>query len=327
MKRLCLKNKLFLENISLENLSIFPIIIKVAYSGICGTDLQILKKNYQIYADELCLGHEIVGYIYKGNSKFNENQPVVINPNHQCNHCSYCLIGKPNFCENIQSIGIYQNGGWSEYIGCSESIVHLYYKDVPIYYGILCEPYSCILHGYNKLGKIVITDKILIIGAGIIGLLWVLFLHYKGYRDIIIIESDINRRQIVLSFEFKGLKVKEINDENINIIIDCSGVPIAIESNIKWLKKVGKILLFGCCPKNQTLSIEPYFLYDHEIDIITAKINPFTFPEAISLVKELFNSDYLDFNLGVKYYTIDSFELALDELNSKKCTKAVFEFK
>jgi threonine dehydrogenase-like Zn-dependent dehydrogenase len=48
MKRLCLKNKLFLENISLENLSIFPIIIKVAYSGICGTDLQILKKNYNI---------------------------------------------------------------------------------------------------------------------------------------------------------------------------------------------------------------------------------------------------------------------------------------
>ena len=110
-------------------------------------------------------------------------------------------------------------------------------------------------------------------------------------------------------------------------MIDCSGNPFAFEENFKWVDKYGKILLFGCCPETSKIRIEPYLLYDLEISILTAKINPFTFRQSITLVEQLFLSGYLGQQLGVKNYKLDDFEIAINDLHQKTCTKAIFNLK
>ena len=61
----------------------------------------------------------------------------------------------------------------------------------------MCEPISCILHGYKKIeSKIRPNKKVLIVGAGIIGNLWASLLHYKGVRNIIVSEFSEARRRI-----------------------------------------------------------------------------------------------------------------------------------
>ena len=63
--------------------------------------------------------------------------------------------------------------------------------------GALCEPISCILHGYKRIeNKIRPNKKVLIVGAGIIGNLWATLLHYKGVRNIIVSEFSEARRRI-----------------------------------------------------------------------------------------------------------------------------------
>ena len=63
--------------------------------------------------------------------------------------------------------------------------------------GALCEPISCILHGYKRIeSKIRPNKKVLIVGAGIIGNLWASLLHYKGVRNIIVSEFSEARRRI-----------------------------------------------------------------------------------------------------------------------------------
>ena len=57
--------------------------------------------------------------------------------------------------------------------------------------GALCEPMSCILHGWNRLKnaqKIESHSKVLILGAGIIGNLWMCLLHHFGLRNVIVSE-------------------------------------------------------------------------------------------------------------------------------------------
>ena len=61
----------------------------------------------------------------------------------------------------------------------------------------MCEPISCILHGYKRIeSKIRPNKKVLIVGAGIIGNLWASLLHYKGVRNIIVSEFSEARRRI-----------------------------------------------------------------------------------------------------------------------------------
>ena len=65
--------------------------------------------------------------------------------------------------------------------------------------GALCEPLSCVLRGWDRLKSVGApkeSSKILILGAGIIGNLWMSLLHHNGLRDVTVSEPSDNRRQI-----------------------------------------------------------------------------------------------------------------------------------
>ena len=80
--------------------------------------------------------------------------------------------------------------------------------------GALCEPLSCILHGwelFQKYGPVKQDARILILGAGIIGNLWSCVLHHFGFRNVTISELSEKRRKIAegLGTGFKVLGVEE----------------------------------------------------------------------------------------------------------------------
>lgn len=62
---------------------------------------------------------------------------------------------------------------------------------------MLCEPISCITHGLDIMGEIPIGSKILILGAGIIGLLWCGLLHHLGHRNVYVVQRSVGRRKTV----------------------------------------------------------------------------------------------------------------------------------
>ena len=78
--------------------------------------------------------------------------------------------------------------------------------------GVLIEPMSCIIHGWNRLKLIPRAvdsqNKVLVVGAGIIGLLWVSFLHFKGLKNLWITQRREHRREIA-----KGLSKLILNNK------------------------------------------------------------------------------------------------------------------
>ena len=320
------------------------VVVRVSYSGVCGTDLHILSGEFPASDKAFTLGHEFCGIIHSVGlavTHVNIGDRVVINPNSNCHICSYCAEGDPHFCKTggIRStVGIWKNGGWANYCRVASSLVYKVPESISLDKAVLIEPFSCIARGWVNLGTVKPNAKVLVCGAGIIGLLWSSLLHFHGCRDINLSEISEKRRAIVSNLQL-AIKahhpdslldkhreaVRENNEDwGFDIIIDCTGAPKAIEQSFNWLRKGAKFLIFGCCPKEGTIQLNPFQIVYKELKIIGSLINPYTFPAALALVRDM--DVYLDYEkLGVKTYQLQDYPAALEALRSGLISKAIFE--
>ena len=267
---------------------------------------------------------------------------MVINPNTNCGRCSFCQKGQPHFCKTggIRStVGIWRNGGWSQYCRVFSETIHHVPPQITLRQAALCEPYSCIAHGFDLLTPLATSSNVLICGSGIIGLLWACLLHFHGYRKVTISEISERRRSLACGLDIgyqvvhpkvlvnnsRGAKLSGDNSWGFDAVIDCTGAPAAVEQAIKWLHCGGKMLVFGCCPKDSSIKIDPHEVYAKELKIIGSHINPFTFPKAIQLVKDMAEK-YLNYEkLGIAVFDLPNYQSALDALSRAEISKAVFE--
>lgn len=64
-----------------------------------------------------------------------------------------------------------------------------------MYQAVLTEPLSCIAHGWNKINPVHVGEKVLVLGAGIIGLLWTCMLHLHGLRKTVTVSEPMEKRR------------------------------------------------------------------------------------------------------------------------------------
>ncbi|KAI4454960.1 sorbitol dehydrogenase [Holotrichia oblita] len=314
------------------------ILVKVAYAGVCGTDLHIIQGEFPIKKDGVTLGHEFSGVIVDvGTSvkSFKIGDHVVVDPNSGCQVCDFCHSGEPHFCATALSTvitGLFKDGGWAEYCLVPQSQVMKIPSNITLEQAALCEPLSCLAHGWDKISPIPVGKNILITGAGIIGNLWVICLHLQGHRRVTISEPNPHRRSQLakLNTGYDAItpdQLKERQEKGIlyDLIIDCSGFGPAIENALSLLNYGGKLCIFGVAPPHVKINISPYEIYLKELTIVSIKINPFTFPKALGLLEAL-GERYLNYdNLGIKTFELSEYEEALDCLKKGTIAKAMFK--
>lgn len=265
---------------------------------------------------------------------------VVINPHVSCSLCCRCTRGQPEFCEREQDqfIGIWRNGGWSQYTRVRAHNVHILPPQVSLRHAILCEPISCILHGFSLLKPLPTNSKILVYGSGIMGTLWLCILHFHGYRKVVLSETSEHRRNLAtgLNLGFKVMHPDTIEAEaydgqrldknwGFDVVIDCTSSANDVQKAIKWMTNGGQVLLFGCYPQNSEVKLNPYHIFNKELKIYGCKSNPFTFPQAIQLVRDMAEI-YFNFDkLGIHLFQLMKYESALSALTKEHVEKVVFE--
>nr|XP_012221103.1 PREDICTED: D-arabinitol dehydrogenase 1-like [Linepithema humile] len=308
--------------------------IKVAYSGICGTDLHILEGSFPCKKDEpLTLGHEFVGTIDEIGSEvtiFKIGQRVAVDPNSGCNKCDHCHNANYHFCSLgglNNTIGIFRDGGWATHVTVPETQVYLLSDDTDMRQAVLSEPLSCMAHGWDILNPLNIGSKVLVIGAGIIGLLWACLLHVHGLRKTVTIsEPQQKRREIAanLGLNYQVKSPTEVKGE-FDLAVDCSGCVPAMEAAVPLLGRGGRLCVFGVASPKAKLAIEPFEIYKKELTIVGVNINPYTFPKGLALLQSL-SEGYLDFDkLEIKLFSLSEYKEALDALKKGQISKAVFK--
>ncbi|PAA55672.1 hypothetical protein BOX15_Mlig009135g3 [Macrostomum lignano] len=233
------------------------------------------------------------------------------------------------------SCSLARDGGWAEFVAVPANQVHRMPKDLPVSTGILVEPISCVLHGYDRLftagaaKQLDPTDSVLILGAGIIGLLWACLLHQRGYRTIHISDISPERRQAVENLKLDGVLPRqptELLSNTYQLIVDCTGVPKALESAYKSLSSGGILCVFGCAPEGVKLNLPYYDLVNREITVVFCRVNQFASDRAIDLTYQLHRQGYLDFNrLGIQVYPLDQHQKAFETLGKRQAPKVAFQ--
>ncbi|XP_063242366.1 D-altritol 5-dehydrogenase-like [Bacillus rossius redtenbacheri] len=315
------------------------VLVRVAFSGVCGTDLHVLKGEFPCrQSGAVTLGHEFSGVVHAVGAQVTtvrEGDEVAVNPDSGCDRCSYCRSGKYNYCDNGGSnnaIGLFRHGGWAEYCLVPEPQVHPLPRGMSLEQASLMEPLSCLCHGLDLVGPMPVGSAILIQGAGIIGNLWACALHHQGHRKVIISKPSEARRKALRKLD-TGCEIVspgELRQKGrdpgwgVDFVIDCSGHAPAIEKAVSLLSCGGTLCIFGVAPPDARISVSPNLLYKKEIRIIAVNNNPYSSEKALGLIGAM-GERYLDYDkLGVHTYKLCQYAAAIEDLRNGTITKAMF---
>ncbi|XP_034234502.1 D-altritol 5-dehydrogenase-like [Thrips palmi] len=316
------------------------VIVKVAFAGICGTDLHIIDGEFPCKASPFILGHEFSGVatdIGTGVTHITRGDRVVVDPNNGCNVCQLCSGGDYHMCQTAainNTVGIFKDGGWAQYCKVPADQVYRLPSTISLQTGALCEPISCLSHGWDRLIPVPMGSRVLVTGAGVIGALWVSALHHMGHRNIIVSEPNETRRGIIKKLDL-GVQVVHPDELmaarsrdfswGVDVCIDCSGAAPALEAAVTLLRPGGKLLVFGVAAPQARMSISPYEIYKKELTILGVMINPFSFVKSIGFL-EAMGEKYLDYEkLGVRVFSLSQYAEAMQELRKGAISKAVFQ--
>jgi 2-desacetyl-2-hydroxyethyl bacteriochlorophyllide A dehydrogenase len=282
------------------------LLLHVDGCGVCGTDFHIFRGEAPAKAP-VVLGHEYSGTIIDSGNKSGKlkiGDKIAVNPNIHCGFCSSCRAGKINLCENLRALGVTINGGMSQYSVVPVTQAHLLPKDFPFNKSVFAEPVSCCIHGINQ-ADIIPGEQVVIVGAGTIGLIMLQLAQLRGASKVIVLDpvqakrnmAEILNADFVLDSADANIieNIIEITSGGADTVIECVGSQSAAESALKFVRKGGKIVIFGLANNTATLNIYLQSFFHKELTIKSSVLNPNTFQASVDLIVnnkinlELFN--------------------------------------
>jgi L-iditol 2-dehydrogenase len=293
------------KNIKIEEVNLpanqHNIMIKIAACGICISDVKAYQEGQSHYfKPPIILGHEYVGTIAKISKKndyFKKGDRVAVIHAVNCGYCSYCQRGLFELCENKQRAS---NGGFAEYVSINEKFAKIALLKIPdklsTNEATFLEPIACCIESIEKC-NIELGDIIVIVGAGVMGLLLLQLSLLKGASKVIISEINEYRRDIAKSLGATVVNPEEIDLKKFITKETCSeGVDVAITTVFKediikecflFTRKQGTVFIFGSAIKNPDLLINSNKIHYDQINIMgSSAYKPFHFSIALKLLKE-----------------------------------------
>jgi len=173
-----------LRDVERPSPAVGEVIVRVRCCGICGSDLHWFHGGFP--PPPVCPGHEIAGEIAdvgSGVVGVRSGDRVAVEPLVTCGRCSACRTGDYQICRQFQILGTVLDGGLAEYVRVPAYAVFPLPAELDFEIGALTEPMAVCAHA-ARLGHIRLGDRVLVLGAGTIGLLSVLAARVAGATDV-----------------------------------------------------------------------------------------------------------------------------------------------
>lgn len=293
------KHDIRVENIPVPEIKGDEVLVKVAYCGICGTDVHIFEgdKGCAEVHPPIVLGHEFAGEIVAVGENVKTRKAgdrVDVDPNVLCDACPACLAAKGHFCEHMTGIGTMVNGGFAEYVAVPEKQTHLVSAVTDLKAAAMTEPLACCLHGIDMC-NIVPGSKVLVIGAGMIGLLMLQLARLSGAAFVAVSEPvETKRKQAEKLGADVCLDPASCSSEQFeeilraygfDCVIECCGLIATIEQAIRVAGYKATVMMFGLTKPDDAISLKPYDVFSKELTLRSSYINPYTQARALSLIE------------------------------------------
>lgn len=240
--------------------------IKVAWTGICGSDLHEylagpifvpVKEDHPLSHDHapITMGHEYCGTVTElgeGVTGLAPGDRVAIEPIFACGHCPACHEGKYNLCDSLGFVGLSGgHGGFAAHSVVPARMVHKMPEGLSMEQGALVEPAAVALHAV-RMSTLKAGDSAAVFGAGPIGLLVVEALRVAGAGQIHVVEPSAERRAKALDLgatsaidPMAGDPVAEIRAATggVHVAFEVTGVPRVLPQCIDCTRHEGQVLI------------------------------------------------------------------------------------
>jgi L-idonate 5-dehydrogenase len=184
-----------LENCELPAMGARELRVRVAFGGICGSDLHYYQHGgfgTVRLKQPMALGHEVSGVVEAMGAEvsgFTKGQRIAISPSRPCGSCRFCQTGMHNHCLNMRFYGSampfpHIQGAFSEQLVIDASQAHAVADHLSLSEAALAEPLSVGLHAIQRAGG-VLGKKVLVTGCGPIGSLLIGGLRRAGAAYIV----------------------------------------------------------------------------------------------------------------------------------------------
>ncbi len=251
---------LWLEDIPEPTIGINDVLIRVALTGICGTDLHIYEWDewaQQTIPVPMAIGHEFVGEIVAVGSNVNDFHPgeIVGGEGHVvCGRCRNCLAGRRHLCAHTQGVGVNRPGAFAEYIALPITNIWRHRDDVDREVAAIFDPFGNAVH--TALSFPVLGEDVLITGAGPIGLMAIPVVRHAGARHVVVTDLIPYRLELAktlgatLAVDPRTAPLAEIQQqlgmqEGFDVGLEMSGNPAAFRQMIANMSHGAKIAMLG----------------------------------------------------------------------------------
>lgn len=231
------------------------VLVRVKYCGICGSDLHAYHVGQP---PGVILGHEFTGEVEEvgpGVVGWAPGQRVAVIPGLQCGNCPACRQGLYNLCDRTRfgGLGLTAPGAMARYISVKAEMLRELPENVDFLTGTLAEPLSVALHAVCR-GRLGIGERVLITGCGPIGALALKLAIVGGAAETWVLEGIPHRQEMALRMGASHVlppgreslhMIRKYANPGMDLSVECSGVPDALDTAIKSLRPRGRVVVAG----------------------------------------------------------------------------------
>jgi len=289
------------EQKSIPEIAAGEVLIKVAYVGVCGSDMNIYQGAHPRAKAPLVMGHEFSGTVVKGHPTLPPGTPVTVYPLLSCGHCEPCLNGYAHVCNTLRLIGIDCDGGMAEYVKVPADKVLAIPQNLSLKLGAFIEPLAVGVHAVRRSGYKP-GDRAVVFGAGPIGLCVATCLKYFGASSVILVEANPYRLGVAKKLGFTTIdaanedvreKIRDYTSgSNADFAFDCAAHPSVQTVLMDVLKVQGTAVIVGSYkkpPEVDLLKVE-----FKELTVIGIRVYE---RRDFEIATRILESEFIDFNL------------------------------
>jgi len=229
------------------------VLVRVRRVGICGTDMHIVRGTQPYLSYPRVMGHELSGEVAEASeaSRFKPGDPVFVMPYLSCGECASCRRGRENCCQRIQVLGVHRDGALAEFLAVPERFVRSA-MGISLDEAAMLEFLAIGAHAIRRAAP-VRDQRVLVVGAGPIGMAAALFAQLNGARVCVtdrradrlaFCQAHLHVENAVLTTDQLGQEFAELTGGDLfDVVFDATGSPAAMEAGFDYVGHGGRYVL------------------------------------------------------------------------------------
>jgi threonine 3-dehydrogenase len=271
MKALVKKERrpgIWLDEIAEPKIGPNDVLIKIAKTAICGTDMHIYKWDswaQKTIPVPMAVGHEYYGHIVEIGSEvagFKVGDRVSGEGHITCGYCRNCRAGRRHLCRNSVGVGVNRQGAFAEYLAIPAGNAFKLSPAISDDVASILDPFGNATHtalAFNMVG-----EDVLITGAGPIGIMAVAIARFVGARHVVI--TDVNDYRLQLARKMGASRAVNIGRESLDqtmqaldmqegfdVGLEMSGNAAALRELLRTMHHGGNVAILGIPPEDTAI--------------------------------------------------------------------------